>query len=299
MNKKWSIDYATSNDGTKIRFGLFSDQSIHNKKLSIVFCNGRSEWIEKYKQLPLDLNIANSALFLTLDHRGQGGSAGFPFHIDSYETYVQDLKNVIELAFSDTTQSINYGVLAHSMGGLIALFATLQGYIKPQFLILCSPLLELPDDPFGHRINCLLAQFLTTIGLGKTRTGAAKALHFEDNLLTQSKARFEELIASPHQSKRPTFAWVYATYKAIEIIQSPKYLAQLNMPILVLGGTEEKLLNYSSFKNWAEKANKHAKAKIVYKDIASGRHELLFEKENIYQATLAEIEKFMTPILLP
>ena len=64
------------------------------------------------------------------DHRGQGESDGEAFHIDSYSTFVSD---TYEIAKTCIPKGFSYGIIAHSMGGLIALLATLRRKLSLSF----------------------------------------------------------------------------------------------------------------------------------------------------------------------
>jgi alpha-beta hydrolase superfamily lysophospholipase len=128
----WHIASLTQPDSIKIRYGLYCEDK-NSIDHFVVFINGHGEFIEKYNYLPEDLKLPANYAFLTWDHRGQGASDGEPrLHIEDYETLAKDAQHVINTLVGNKP----YTVVAHSMGGLIALYATMRSYIKPNHLTL-------------------------------------------------------------------------------------------------------------------------------------------------------------------
>jgi lysophospholipase len=109
----------------------------------VVLLNGRTEWIEKYDYVAKDLALPSGTAFLTWDHRGQGASGGARSYVESYDDYAEDARRIVAEAVGDKP----YALIGHSMGGLIALHATLTGRLSPRALVLLSPLLGLPNEP--------------------------------------------------------------------------------------------------------------------------------------------------------
>jgi len=112
-----------SHDGLKIRY----DRYACGEKVcrgTIVLLGGRSEFIEKYREI-VDQLLARNMNVATFDWRGQGLSDRmlpnrYKGYVASYDDYLQDLTN-----FMDKCVPKQEGkpvlILAHSMGGHIAL----------------------------------------------------------------------------------------------------------------------------------------------------------------------------------
>lgn len=259
----------------------------------VVFLNGRTEWLEKYAYVAEDLNLPDGTAFLAWDHRGQGGSGGLRSYVDDYDTYASDTARIVAQA----TGGKPYVVVAHSMGGLIALYSTLAGRLAPAALVLCSPLLGLPNAPVPRRLARPLATLLTMLRLGPVSSGAGDfgATPFADNTLTHQPDLYRRIQDSPFKIPGATFGWVAATFRAIDACFDPQRLAALSAPTLVLGAGAETVVDADAFKAWVLAASRDAKAEVQLRLLPGARHELLSEIPDYYEPTLAAIRSFLKP----
>jgi lysophospholipase len=256
----------------------------------LVFVNGRSEWIEKYSTLPTDLKIGSDTGFMTFDHRGQGASGGARAWIDEYDTYAYDMKTVVDAAIG----SKPYNLVCHSMGGLIALQAIMRGLIKPRCLVLSSPLIGMPNKPMPAPLAYYASSTLTGCLLGHLHTGIGRYWRppFEKNVLTHSADRYEIIQNSPYPVPSPTFEWVKASYLATQFVMQPENLAKLDMPVLVLCGTEERVVDPEALPRWVTAANQHSRAGVDFHWIQGGYHELLIESKPIAEPVMTLIRSW-------
>jgi lysophospholipase len=253
----------------------------------LVFANGRSEWIEKYHALPSELKIGVDSAFMTFDHRGQGASGGARAWIHDYETYARDMKAVIDASVGNKP----YNLICHSMGGLISLQAIMRGLIKPRCLVLSSPLLGMPNKPMPAPLAYYTSALLTGCFLGHINTGGARYWKppFERNVLTHSAERYEVIQNSPYPVPSPTFEWVKASYQATQFVLQPENLAKLDIPVLVLCGTEELVVDPDALPRWVTAVNQLGKTKVDFHWIHGGYHELLFESKPIAEQVMTLI----------
>lgn len=290
LQKNWKIGWINSPKGDgKIRYALYSRQT--NPDSYIVFLNGRTEWIEKYNYLPEDLAIPDNCGFISVDHRGQGFSVGAKGHVDSYDDYALDLK-ALTLA---VCKGAPYITLTHSMGGLINLYAMVNGCLKPKFTIMCSPFLGMPSKPFPPQVSKAIGSLLTKFGLGQVATGLGRfdTVDFEKNLLTHSRQRYERLIKSPCPVLSPTFSWVAASFDALAAIFEPENLKKLKLPIKIIQGTEESIVPQGAAEEWQLAMAQLGENDVELVFIEGGKHELLSEEPAIYRKTLDEINDFI------
>ena len=142
--------FETAPDGTRLRIGHWPSASGGNGGGAgggrIVLCHGRTEFLEKYTETIDELTGRGFEVW-SMDWRGQGASDRtlknpHKGHIDRFETYLADLSwffdEIIGPADGKTV------LMAHSMGGHIALRAVLEGRIQPDRLILSAPMIDLP-----------------------------------------------------------------------------------------------------------------------------------------------------------
>jgi lysophospholipase len=256
----------------------------------LVLVNGRSEWLEKYTNVPNDLKIAPDTGFLTFDHRGQGCSGGARAWISHYDTYANDLATIIQATVKDRP----FNMLCHSMGSLITVYSAMKGFIKPRCMVLSSPLLGMPNHPVPAATAYKASLLATKLHLGHVHTGGGRFWKppFEDNILTHSAERYEVIKKCPYPVPSPTFEWVKASYEATKFVNSAENQSKLTMPILVLCGTEEHVIDSSAVQKWAYQASEHSKNKVEFRWIQEGYHELLFEHKPIYDDVIQLIRSW-------
>jgi alpha-beta hydrolase superfamily lysophospholipase len=276
------------NDTVNIRYGMCGNEKAERY---LFFLNGRTEWVEKYSYVPFDLSIPSNTTFVAIDHRGQGGSGGARAFVETYDDYASDLKAVVE----KVADGKPYAILAHSMGCLIGLYATMAGKINPECLLLSSPLFGLPDKPVPTSIAKPLSKLLTTFGLANVSSGGGNFSRskFEDNKLTHDIDLFKRMQDSPYKVPGATFGWVSATFAAIETIFDEEKLKNFRTPTLVLCGSEEEVIDPNSVRRWVHINSERNGLDVRYHMISGGRHELLSEIPAIYSQAITYIKGFL------
>ena len=110
---------------------------------TVVLLQGRNEAIEKYFETIADLNARGFSV-VTFDWRGQGGSerllrSSRLGHVRHFGQFLVDLECIMqEVVLPDCHPP--YNVLAHSMGGLIAIHASAQLTNTVERMVLLAPL---------------------------------------------------------------------------------------------------------------------------------------------------------------
>lgn len=276
-----------------LRFGIQPSASGNNERW-LVLSNGRTEWLDKYSDLAVDLGVAPTTAYLGLDHRGQGGSGGARAWIDNYTTFARDLADVIQQA----TQGKPYNLVCHSMGSIIGLTAIMESFIQPRCVVLCGPMLGLPRHPMPPHIAYKLAKMISTLGLGHINTGAGKhsVIPFEDNVLTHSAERYKIIQNTPFPVPSPTFEWVQSSFEATQNVLRPERLKKLTMPVLVMCGTDDTVIDIDAIQPWVLAAQTHAPGSIDLQWIQGARHELLFESHEYYDKTLEIMRQWFAKV---
>lgn len=281
-------------DELDLRYGVFFAGTGAPKRY-VVFLNGRTEWLEKYCYLATDLELPKDTAFLTWDHRGQGASGGARAYVEDYEAFAKDAVRIVDEVCGDKP----YVLVSHSMGGLISLYATLKGYLKPKTLVLASPLLGMPDDPVPRKLAKPIASVLNQLFLGALSSGGGSftKIPFERNRLTHSIAHYRRMQATPYPVPGATFGWVAATFKALDYCFDPSVLARLAVPTFVLAGSEESVVDRDAFQTWVQVAAKHAQADVQLRMIPGARHELFSEIPSYYLPTIHAVKTWLAPYL--
>ncbi len=261
-------------------------------KHCLIFSNGRSEWAEKYLPLVDCLNLPADCMFVSLDHRGQGASGGQKAWVSHYDDYASDLKHVIEHA---TNGNIPYSICAHSMGGLIALYSTLKGFVQPESLILLSPLLKLSSLPTNYHVTKSMVKIFQASGLSRRATGGGNhgSHPFKGNKLTNCEKRYEICAHPPYKIPTATFGWVNDTFDATSSIFSETMLRNLSCNLMLIGGSDERVVDAHAFNQWVQKASQVSEREINFHMISNGRHELLMEIDSIRNKVINKIKAWL------
>jgi lysophospholipase len=276
-----------SSDTINIRWATYFPQP-GTPRQWLVFLNGRSEWIEKYAYVAPDMHLPEDCGFLTMDHRGQGGSGGARSFVEDYSHFASDLRDIVNLIVGDAP----YAIFGHSMGGLIALYAQMMGYIDAQRIALLSPLLGIPNSPIPTTLARPISKWISAVGLGplSARRASPKEDTFAGNFLTGSYARFIDFCRSPYPCPPPTFQWVEATFRAFDEIFSHKNLSELTAPVLIVAAGREKVVDNNAIFNWVAEAEACKVKEIRFEIIREGLHELLSETPPIYRRTIDRLQ---------
>ena len=166
------IGYFTTADGTAIRNALWSPES-KNPRGSVVLLGGRKEFLEKYTETAADLNQRGFAVF-GFDWRGQGLSSrmlpdrlkGF---VRNYDDYVQDLEEFFQRVVQPEAVRPIY-LLAHSMGGHVALRYLHRQPADIDKAVLVAPMLDINTKPFPR---WLVKGLVCSISKGRGETVAS------------------------------------------------------------------------------------------------------------------------------
>ncbi|MFK7873330.1 MAG: alpha/beta fold hydrolase [Oligoflexales bacterium] len=275
-------------DQTSIRYCYAAPQE--EASLCVVVLNGRGEFYEKYLDLFQDLSLPEDAGFLSWDHRGQGLSGGDRAWVSDFHDYGKDAEALIQNFLGDRP----YVIVAHSMGGLIALHSILHGRLKPQKLFLSAPFLGLPLKPWPPIVAAFLCTFFMRLGLGKwSLSTSTKMPDFDRNTLTHSLKRYQRMMDFEGRIGEPTFGWVVSAVKALkEVHQEKMYDALKTVDVFMAQAGSEKIVDPQMGRRWAEKAkSKHIH--LEHCEIEGAYHELLAEDEKFYQPLVQKISRWI------
>ncbi|MCB9229450.1 MAG: alpha/beta hydrolase [Deltaproteobacteria bacterium] len=292
----WVNRICQSGSGQTIRYAIWENEACHDGK-TIIFINGRNEFIEKYDELPSELGkvcLTGLRRFITWDHPGQGGSGGRRSHICSFDEYADLACQIIRENLSEGSV---YSVIAHSMGALIALYAVGTGFLRPERMFLSSPFLGVPDR-WPERLFAQPISFMMVhLGLGYMRVGLSpfgREEKFSGNQRTHSRRKFYRLLAAPYDGRKPTFYWLRAALAAIRYVHRPEALAQLHqVPVSIWIAEEESVVSQDAILKWVSRAT-NAGYSVTVRHCAGALHEILYEIPGICHAVLVDIGSELT-----
>lgn len=153
-----TIDYFEPIEGKGlIRYAHWVPKN-NDKKNVVVHFNGRTEFIERNIYSYKDL-LEKGYEVWSLDWRGQGLSSHDleekqKHNISSFDEYLEDANYFVDKVVELNKYKGKRILLAHSMGGQIALRYLLHEHgSKFDFAVLSSPLLKIPGDSFWLRVG--------------------------------------------------------------------------------------------------------------------------------------------------
>lgn len=254
------------------------DNGVKTRGLAIV-CPGRTEFIEKYFEVARDLQDRGFAVAI-FDWPGQGLSqrplknllAG---HIKSYDWYVEALMR--GLAKIERRAPKTWVILAHSMGGTIALEALRSRKLTVAAAAFSAPMWGIPiwffQRWYGHTMRLFGAGALQARPPQPDET-------FESNQLTHDERRwrlYRRLVeAEPKLALgEPTIAWVVASLKAFAGLFAASALNHLrDLPVLVAIASEETIVKKSAQRKISDRLKG---GKVI--SIQGAGHEILMETD--------------------
>lgn len=171
---------------------------VPNEKAAVVLLTGRTEPVRKYAELLDDLQRAGFSTF-AMDHRGQGASGRMlpnpqKGYVVVFDDYATDLHTFISTVVRPATDKKVF-VLAHSMGGAVAVLANDLYPADADGLVLSSPMLEINTGAFPAPIASTLgaaacgASDGTAYAIGSS--DFREEVDFEQSTVTKSLPRFE------------------------------------------------------------------------------------------------------------
>lgn len=252
----------TTSDGLTLHTEYHLPQGASRGAVLVV--HGYGEHSGRYQHVIERLVQSNYAVY-ALDHRGHGKSEGVRAYCDSSEQFVDDLK-----VYFDRVKAAQPGkklfVLGHSMGGLISL-AFAERYQKEFDGLIVS----------GSPVNADANVSPVLIAVGKVLNRVAPKLHLLDTGKPGILSSDPEIDIAwgndPLTNKKPMR--VRLGVELNRLAQDVRaHLPDLKLPVLILHGADDELVNPSGSQLAYEQAGSQDK---TLKRYAGMRHEILNE----------------------
>ncbi|MBD1380218.1 alpha/beta hydrolase [Metabacillus arenae] len=235
-----------------------------NPKGVIVIIHGAAEHHGRYKWLVEMWRCAGYHVVMG-DLPGQGTSTRRRGHIDAFDEYIVVVNEWLKDAFS---YDLPVFVLGHSMGGLIAIRALQEKHHKIAGVLLSSPCLGVAYKPnkameiLSRGLNVVAPTFKVDSKLSiqlATRNKAVWEVDENDSLyVTKVSVRwYRELLGAMEQAH-------------MQIGKFP------DIPLLVMQGGEDKIVDKSAVKKWFNKVDISEKS---FKEWPTCYHEIFNEPE--------------------
>ena len=287
----------TAPDGLKLRRMDWPLKPRANRCGSLLFINGRSDFIEKYLEVYADLRARGWAV-TTFDWRGQGGSRGREEERlrASFDPFVEDLAALLAEWLRATPGP--HVALGHSMGGHLLLRTIIDRKPALDAAILTAPMLNVNSAPIPARIAPDIADTMYWLGFGKVPMWKAPPAMMvpggrRNRNLTHSRERYEDELfwwgARPDfNTGPPSFGWMRAAFRSRAVTFTPEKLAQVQLPILIIGAEKDRLVSADAIRE-AAASLPHAELEMM----PDAAHEILRDSDEIRARAYARIDAFL------
>lgn len=268
---------------------------------TLLLLQGRSEFIEKYRDVIRELGSRGFGV-VAFDWRGQGGSDRqlrnpAKGHVEDFDDYLIDLDTVVaEMLARKLPQP--WSILAHSMGGGIALTGLARGPSPFERAMLTSPLVAIAGWG-GSGSARLIARICASLGMSQffVPGGSARSRMtgpFEDNPFTSDPHRYATMKAwlAAHPDLAigdPTIGWVAAAFNGLEAFENEDFGAANRTPILALVAGADTVVSSRACEALALRMRG---ASAI--ELPGARHEILMETDAIRAQFWRAFDAFVT-----
>lgn len=252
----------TAPDGLRL---YLRRHEVANPRGEVLITHGFGEHCGRYGALT-DHLVTHNYSVTAYDHRGHGLSDGLPGHVESFTEYDGDLAKLISSVRS-RSQVESLFLIAHSMGGLIALryLAKTSGTVKGA--IISAPLIEIAVPVAAHKLMI-------------ARVGARMAprMLLDNEINPSHLSRDPEVgrayVADPLVNRKVSAKWLAEATRAMHEVA--EWAPRITTPMLVLHGTDDRLASVDATRRVFERIKSPDKELVIYPGFY---HELFNEPE--------------------
>ena len=268
---------------------------------SILFLPGRGDFYEKYLE-SLDAWHGAGWQVTASDWRGQSGSGRLgndttTGHIGDFGIWLDDL----EYLWRDWTARTPgpHVLVAHSMGGHLALRAVTEGLVHPDALVLSAPMLGMAGPPLPRIVLQAVAKIMTLVGdparpAWKWSEKPGEIPARREGLLTHDPDRYgderwwrehrPELVMGPG-----SWGWVERAYASSGALFAAGGLEAVATPTLMVATSADKLVKFAAI----ERACRRMPHCRLVKFGQEARHEILRESDPVRDKAMTAIAGFL------
>ncbi len=284
----------TACDGTRLRYAVFPPRPSGPVEARTVLLPGFSEFIEKYLETIEELQARGHEV-LCLDWRGQGLSDRAladrrRVHVETMDDLLADLGGILRASRFAARDGRRLFLMGHSMGGHLALRAARR--IRPDRLVLLSPMIDILPDGVAGRALRLMVRFAVTLGLSRHLVvGTPRRGRFEGNRVTRDRRRFRRTLSLVEHEPRLavsglTYGWLAAAYASIAALAREP--VDPGVPVLILQAGADRIVS-----NRAQHRLCRRLRRAELRVLAGARHEILSEVDAVRASAWAAIDGFI------
>jgi lysophospholipase len=287
----------TAPDGMTLRRMDWPAAKGRKPRGSLLFANGRSDFMEKYLEACAHWHAAGWSV-TSFDWRGQGGSQGEGAQAAaaSFDPMIEDLAALLgEWRAAGPGPHV---AIAHSMGGHLLLRTLVEHRPALDAAVLIAPMIEVNSAPIPARLAPDIADLFYRLGLGglpiwkpgpgftalggrRNRNLTASAERYADELWWWAKEPAFDL-------GLPNWGWIRAAFRSGAAAFTPERLKRVDLPVLILGAEHDRLVSAPAIRRVAAEL---PRAELEMMDDAA--HEILRDADPVRLRALARIDSFL------
>ncbi len=250
--------------GKKLAYRIW-ETTAKKKKGIVVIVHGYTEHSGRYEQFALFLNEKGFDVYAH-DHVGHGLSEGIRAHVDTFTTYVEDVRTFMDIV-REKGGILPVFMFGQSMGGIITLLYTARYGSHLAGSIVSAPALivALKVPKILRTLSKVLAILFPKMKLNK---GIGDLLSRDPSVIEQYKK--DPLVYT--EKNRARLGYILLNLEE----WVPSELPNISVPLLVLQGTEDKIVDPKSARIIYERAGSSDKTLHWFNALY---HELLHEPE--------------------
>lgn len=286
-----------ASDGMAIRRMDWPAPARGKKRGSLLFVNGRGDFIEKYLETYAGWHRQGWAV-TSFDWRGQGQSRGPGAEkaLADFDILIDDLAALI--ADWKSAGPGPYVVVAHSMGAHLLLRTIIDREPALDAVILTAPMLEVNSAPIPIRIAPDIADTMYWLGFGgwgmwKTPPSMLVPGARRNRNLTQSRERYEDELywwsTDPAMNiGPPSWGWMRAAFRSRAATFTPEKLGAVTVPILIIAAEKDRLVSAAAIREAVALL-----PNVELEMMPDAAHEILRDSDPVRDRALARIDAFL------
>jgi len=289
-------------DGAALRWGHLP---VRNPRAQCVMVGGFGEFIEKQIETVRDLSARGIAVWC-LDWRGQGGSIR-PRRLPTRpraRKFERDAEDLAAFAAEKLRGNLPRLLVAHSMGGAIALICLRRHPQLFKAAILSSPMVGLRTGPVPPTLFRLITRparaaglgFCFIPGAGKWRPDPLPSPERSRATSDAERCRLRHAWFSADPGLRldqATYGWVDSALGLVARISKPEFLSTIRTPILMGRAGREVIVS-----PMAQRRAAHLLPDCTLVELRESKHDPFLERDAIRDYWLSRLDRFIAERLI-
>ena len=242
-------EFAFNLYNTKFYGSYFQPETVN---AIIVLVHGMGEHSKRYENFVIPFFNKNSIGVLTFDHFGHGLTHGKRGHNPGFKALLDCVDAMLKKAIEVFGKKPIF-LYGHSMGGNVVINYSLRRKNNLTGIIATSPFLRLAFKPPAWKISLgkILLKFFPSFTMGS---------ELDVEAISRDKKEVEKYVNDPfvHDKVSPNYSIVFIETGEWAIENAKK----INLPILLMHGTGDRLTSWEASKEFADNANEKVELQL-------------------------------------